>query len=101
MPLPISRLSAVVCYRDDLYFGSLDAINQREGKASQAKSPMFRIESRSQGLMLAQARAGMLEFGQKLLPETRHTVFVKNCRSPEPIVSRRRTILGCEPRIQP
>jgi len=61
-PLPISRSSAVVRYGDDLHFGSLDAIDQREGEASQAKSPVFPIESRSQGLKLAQARAGMLDF---------------------------------------
>ena len=44
---------------------------------------MFRIEPRSQGLMLAQARAGMLDFGKKLLPETQHMVFVEDCRYPE------------------
>ena len=82
-PLPISRLSAVVCDRDNLHCGSFDAIDQREGKAPQTKSSMFRIESWSQGLMLAQARASTLDFDEKLLPETRHTVFVEDCCRPQ------------------
>jgi hypothetical protein len=44
---------------------------------------MFRIESWSQGLMLAQARASMLDFVEKLVPETWHTVFVEDCRCPK------------------
>jgi hypothetical protein len=72
-----------VGYRDDLHLGSLDAVDQREWKPSQAKSPMFRIESRSQSLMLSQARAGLLDFNKKLLPETRYTVFVIDRRCPQ------------------
>ena len=44
---------------------------------------MFRIESWSQDLMVAQARASMLNFGKKLLPETRHPVFVEDCGCPQ------------------
>jgi hypothetical protein len=44
---------------------------------------MVRVESRPQGLMLAQARAGVLDLGKKLLSETWQTVFVEDCRCPE------------------
>jgi hypothetical protein len=33
--------------------------------------------------MLAEARAGTLGFGKKLLPESRHTVFIVDRRCPE------------------
>jgi hypothetical protein len=56
-----------VCYRDDLHYGSFNAIDQREGEAAQTKSPMFRIEPWSKGLMLSQARATMLDLAEKLL----------------------------------
>ena len=44
---------------------------------------MFQIESRSQTLLLAQARGYMLDFAKKLLSETRRTLFVKSCRRPK------------------
>lgn len=33
--------------------------------------------------MLAQTRARALNFGEELLPETRHTVFIEHCRRPQ------------------
>lgn len=44
-PAPISRSPSGVCHRDTLHRRSLDAIDQPEGEASQAKSPMLPIES--------------------------------------------------------
>jgi len=80
----IRRLTspAPVGHSYDLHLRGLESTDKPERKSSQGKPTMLRIESRSQGLLLAHARARTLDLSKKFVTETWHLfLLVGGCRA--------------------